>query len=155
MKNKITTLIFTALLSCLSLVSTSSAQTCADFKNRTYVAFGETVFDNRAGDNSLRGAFAFKVKFDANGKKGTARFFTAQNPPEAAASQQTMTFTCADTGAFTLSVKAEGDNAYFNFKTFDKGARIWVKSNISGRDTPFWMIELPANPGGEQFPKTK
>lgn len=149
------------ILGMLALFSASAfsaqAQTCSEFKNRTYIAFGETVFDNPAGDKSLRGAFAFKVKFDANGKIGTARMMVAQNPPEAAAKadQLKIKFTCNETGSFTLSNKAEGDNAYFDFKSFDKGARIWVRSNISNRNTPFWMLELPADARGEQFPNAK
>lgn len=149
--------IFGAIAFFCALFISAQAQTCAEFKNRTYVAFGETIFDNPAGDKSLRGAFAFKVKFDANGKIGTARMLVAQNPPEASAKadQLKIKFTCNDTGSFTLSNKAEGDNAYFDFKSFENGARIWVRSNISTRNTPFWMLELPADPRGEQFPKAK
>lgn len=153
MKNKFTTLFFAVLFNCLLLVSTSFAQMCTDFKNKTYIAFGETIFDNAAGDDSLKGAFAFKVKFDSNGTNGTARFMVASGLPKQAASQQTIKFLCADTGSFTLTEKNLGDNAYFLFKSFDSGAKIWVKSNIPGRDTPFWMIEQPAEPRGEQFPK--
>lgn len=155
MKNKITTICFAAFLSCLFLASTSSAQNaCADLKNRTYIAFGETVFDNAAGDKTLQGAFVFKVKFNADGTRGEARFMTAYKADDPRAMQQKMTFDCINTpdggSQFKLTEKNTGsDNGYFIFKSFDKGARLRVKSYLAPRGTPFWMVEMPAEPRPE------
>lgn len=133
--------------------STSSAQNCAEFKNRTYIAFNEAKFDdfpNAAG--------AFRVKFNADGTIGTARVFTAYTPEAANGLQQKIIFTCKKLdnggGFFDLTVGDTKTSAgAFFYKTFDRGAKVWLKHNIPNRDTPFWMIEVPANPVGEQFPK--
>ena len=158
MKNNSGMMIFTMILIVAAFVGTNPAQTCADFKNKTYVAFGETVFDNASGNNRLEGAFAFKVKFNADGTSGTARFLTVHKLNNPTADQQTMTFSCtaaADGGTFTLTEKNKGDNGYFLFKSYDKGARVRLKSYLPARGTPFWMIEQPAAPSVEQFPQPK
>lgn len=149
-------LILTTFLLAAAFTFTSSAQNlCAEFKNRTYIAFNEAKFDdfpNAAG--------AFRVKFNADGSIGTARFFTAYTPEAANGLQQKYIFTCKKTGNgdgyFDLTV---GDTKIsaggFLFKSFERGAKVWLKHTVPNRDTPFWMIELPADPRGDQFPKTK
>lgn len=146
-------------MSCLLSASTSFAQGCADLKGKTYIAFGETIWDQPANARTLEGAFAFKVKFNADGTQGEARFMTAYKTNDARAMQQKMTFDCINNpngnSQFKLTEKSTGgDNGYFVFKSFDKGARVRVKSYLASRGTPFWMIEQPAEPNPEPLPNT-
>lgn len=151
------TAIFTMILVCTGFAAFASAQNtlCAEFKNRTYIAFNEGKFDdypNAAG--------AFRIKFNADGTVGTARFFTAYTPDAANGLQQTLVFTCKKldngNGYFAVTVGNTKTSAGgFYFKSFERGAKVWMKHDIANRDTPFWMIELPAAPRGEQFPTIK
>lgn len=158
MKNKGKTLIFAAFLSCLVLVSTNFAQKCGDFKNKTYIAFGETIFDQPANVRILEGAYAFKVRFNADGTSGAARAMTAYKTKDPSGLQEKIKFECISdgdgTGQFHLTISGSGtDKGYYFFKSYDNGSRVRLKSNIKGRDTPFWMVEQPAEPTDEQFPK--
>lgn len=155
MKNNLMIKIFMSVLVCTFFAVFASAQNnpCAELKNKTYIAFNEGKFDDYAN-----AAGAIRVKFNADGTIGTARTFAAYTLDAANGTHQTIIFTCKKTdkggGYFELTVGNTKTSAgAMFFKSFDRGARLWVKSNIPNRDTPYWMIELPAAPQGEQFPK--
>jgi len=152
MRKNFATLFFAAILGCLLLVSTNSAQKCAEeLKGKTYVGVSEGKFDNFPS-----AAFGFKLTFNSQGNLGMARTLYSYESSGTNAKQEFYAFKCGvlENGQnyFALTVGRTTTSAGNMFyKSFDNGARLLLKSNIPNRDTLFWLYELKPTPS-DPFP---